>query len=304
MEIRRRGEPKKSAPKHEKRLIERRVIRSAVEFEEKPTMQFQNVVDYGELPVQKIVIPKYDDISTSCVKDDAVFAEDKQLQFRHELKYYINYRDYAVLRHALKAVMRPDSHADATGKYNIRSMYFDDLDNNAVREKLEGIEERSKYRIRIYDRGKNGVIRFEKKIKKGQFIAKQSFLLSEEEYSAIIHGNIGFLLKRKEVLAKEVYAKMRSEGFLPKVIVEYEREAYTLDIERTRITFDMNVRGSTIVGDIFDDIPTLPAIEPGMMILEIKFNRFLPEHVRQLLGVMDAPIRSAASKYVLCRKYD
>lgn len=306
MEIRKRGEQNRVSPKHEKRLIERRSIRTVDNFalESEIKTDIPKIVDYGELPIQKIIMPTYQNIAGGRAEDDAVFAKDKQLQFRHELKYYINYRDYAVLRHALRVIMKPDPHSDENGRYSIRSMYFDDLDDNTVREKLEGVENRNKYRIRVYNKGKDGVIRFEKKIKRGQFIAKQSFLLSENEYIAMMQGDIGFLLKRKEPLAREMYTKMRSDGFRPKVIVDYEREAYIVDIERTRITFDMNVRGSTIVNDIFDDTPTIPAIDNGTMILEIKFNKFLPEHIRHVLGIMEAPQRSAASKYVLCRKYD
>jgi len=42
-----------------------------------------------------------------------------------------------ILRQRLKAVMKPDSHA-VNGQYDIRSLYFDNIYDKALREKLDG----------------------------------------------------------------------------------------------------------------------------------------------------------------------
>ena len=72
------------------------------------------------------------------------------MQFRHEIKHEISRLDMLVLRQRLKAVMEPDSHAK-DGRYDIRSLYFDNLDDKALREKLDGVNIREKYRIRLYN---------------------------------------------------------------------------------------------------------------------------------------------------------
>ena len=239
------------------------------------------------------------------IRDDAPFSKDKNLQFRHELKYYINYHDYVVLRQALKVVLSPDEHGGENHSYHIRSLYFDDRDNKALVEKLNGTDARNKYRIRIYNYGKNSVIRFENKIKRGQFIAKTSFSLTREEYSRILNGDYDFLKNKPSNLAKELYIKFTQDGLAPKVVVDYEREAYVHPLERIRITFDKNLRAGTVIGDIFNkNLPVMPVLEPGVMILEVKFNKFLPPHIQAVLNNAMAPTRSAISKYTLCRKYE
>ena len=39
------------------------------------------------------------------------------------------------------------------------------------------------------------------------------------------------------------------------------------------------------------------------MVLEVKFNQYLPTYIRSLLQ-LDAHVRSAVSKYCLCRKFE
>ena len=237
-------------------------------------------------------------------EDKASFAHDKELKFRHELKFYINYRDYVVLRQSIKALLAPDENGDETGSYLIRSMYFDDRDDTALAEKLMGIQSRAKYRVRIYNYS-DGIIRFEKKIKAGQYIAKKSMQLSRREYDAILAGQCDFLLSRREALAKELYLQLRQQGLRPRVIVDYEREAYVMPYENVRITFDKNLRSGPATGDIFSkEAPTIPIAEKGIVVLEVKFNKYLPDYIRGILDGMDAPQRSAISKYVLCRKYE
>ncbi|NLL70437.1 MAG: molecular chaperone, partial [Epulopiscium sp.] len=58
----------------------------------------------------------------------------KEIKYRHEYKFYINYVDYHVLRSRLRLILKMDSHAGDEGKYLIRSLYFDDYKNSALVE--------------------------------------------------------------------------------------------------------------------------------------------------------------------------
>ena len=60
------------------------------------------------------------------------------MQFRHEVKHEISNLDKLILRQRLSTVMTPDSHAK-NGHYEIRSLYFDNPDDKALREKLDGV---------------------------------------------------------------------------------------------------------------------------------------------------------------------
>ena len=72
------------------------------------------------------------------------------MDFRHEWKHEISYLDLLTLRQRLRAVAQADPHA-ADGKYLIRSLYFDTPTDRALREKLDGVSRREKFRIRYYN---------------------------------------------------------------------------------------------------------------------------------------------------------
>ena len=46
--------------------------------------------------------------------------------------------------------MKPDIH-QTDSCYEIRSLYFDDCDDSFLEENESGVDQRKKYRIRIYD---------------------------------------------------------------------------------------------------------------------------------------------------------
>jgi len=231
-------------------------------------------------------------------------AERKPLTYRHEEKYYISYADYIVLRQQLRAVMHPDPHADENGEYYIRSLYLDDMYNTAVAEKSAGVQFRHKYRIRIYNFSKTK-IRFEKKIKNGQYIAKESFDMTYDEYQAFLRGDIEFLLHKESPLAKEIYLSVRQARLRPIVVVDYEREPFVMDYESIRITFDKNLRSGNPSWDLFHkDLPRTSMLPPGIVVLEVKYNRALPDYLARLINGISAMQTSAISKYIICRQYD
>ena len=231
-------------------------------------------------------------------------AEQSGETYRHELKYYINFRDYTLLRHSLRAMMSLDAYAGPEGMYHIRSLYFDDMYDSALREKVAGCDDRSKYRIRIYN-FRDDKIRFEKKYKTGQYVSKSDILLSRDEYERIIAGEYAFLLQRDEPLARELFLQLTNNRLRPRVLVDYRREAYVSPFENVRITFDRDLRGGVLLTDIFDpNAPVMPMFDVGIMVLEVKFGRYLPHYILGVLNNINAADRSAISKYVICRKFD
>ena len=224
--------------------------------------------------------------------------------YRHELKYYITLGEYELLQRKLSLTMERDAFAKKNGgEYFIRSLYFDDRDDSAFREKLSGIDERDKFRIRIYDM-RDDVIKLECKHKSNGYIKKQSIGLSRKEYEKLMSGDRLFLLNRPEPFARRMYLEFAQRALKPAVIVDYTREAFVFPMEDVRVTFDKNVRTGLRSVDMFNaGIPTYPVIDDYGMVLEIKFNRFLPTYIRSLLQ-LEASQRSAISKYVLCRRFE
>ena len=222
---------------------------------------------------------------------------------RHELKYFINPAELMVVRERLRRVMRLDRHCAGGRPYQVRSLYFDDVDDHAYTDKLAGVQNRDKYRIRIYN-GRDDVIFLERKRKLGDLIAKSSVRITRRLAEQIISADPRGLNRAENPLLKDLYVTMRTTLLRPAVIVDYDREAYVYPVETVRVTFDTRLRTALKSENLFDpEIATVPAQDRDVEILEVKFDRYLPEHLRCLLAGTEAE-RSAVSKYVLCRRYE
>lgn len=222
------------------------------------------------------------------------------MEYRHELKHEINPLDFLVLRQRLRAVMAPDPHA-ADGKYLIRSLYFDTPSDKALREKLNGVSRREKFRIRYYN-GDISVIHLEKKSKISGLGNKQSAALSIAEAAALLRGDLSWMLDSGRPLARELYGKMRAEQLRPRTVVDYTREPFVFGPGNVRVTLDYDIRIGVSCSDFLKpDCVTIPAGD-APMILEVKWDDFLPDIIRDAVQI---PGRrsSAFSKYAQCRIY-
>lgn len=220
--------------------------------------------------------------------------------FRHELKHEISAFDAALIRQRMKVVARPDPYA-RDGRYAIRSLYFDNPQDKALREKVNGLDKREKFRIRYYN-GDLSFIRLEKKKKKSGLTSKESAPLTRGEAQAIAEGDYSFMRESSFELTAELYRKMRWEGLMPKTIVDYIREPFVYAPGNVRVTLDYNIRtGLSCVDFLNPDCVTIPAGDP-VIILEVKWDAFLPDIIRDALQLTNCHIE-AFSKYAACRIY-
>ena len=228
--------------------------------------------------------------------------ERKGLNLRHELKYYIDPPQYRILRSRLSALLPMDPHANSDGRYHIRSLYFDDFKNTALFEKQARVARRKKYRMRIYDYSDN-VIKLEKKIKLDRYICKESANLTREDADRILAGDVAFLAGSENRLLRAFYLESRCGLLRPNVIVDYYREAYVYPIGNVRITFDIGLHTGLACISLFDkDVFTMGAIEEPGVILEIKYDHFLPQAIRVLFPSSIRP-RISIGKFVICKKH-
>ena len=223
--------------------------------------------------------------------------------YRHELKYPISIVDYLSMRSRLKSVMKADSHVRDDGKYLIRSIYFDNGDDKVLREKLYGFEKREKFRIRYYN-DDYSFIRLEKKIKNGNLGSKCSAPLTEEECRKLLAGDTGWMKDHSEELIKELYAKMKYQGLRPRVLVSYIREPYIYRAGNVRVSFDSSIRSTLFQKSFLEKgIPDVIATDtPQDMILEVKYDAFLPEIIQDLIQLKDVRLE-AFSKYGVSRRF-
>ena len=173
---------------------------------------------------------------------------------------------------------------------------------DALREKLDGVDRREKFRLRYYG-DDPAWLKLEKKFKVNGLCGKRSARLSREEGERLLAGELDFLLEREEPLLAELYHKLRGSLLAPRTAVCYDREAFLYAPGNVRITLDRDVRTGLSPLDFLR--PERFSLKPlsGLTVLEVKYDAFLPDLVRMAVQI---PNRRAAacSKYALCRRYD
>ncbi len=219
--------------------------------------------------------------------------------FRHEYKYLISYEEMLKLRAKLNKLLTIDR--DYNG-YMIRSLYFDSLNDIDYYEKLDGAMNRKKIRLRIYEYNSDKV-KLEIKNKYDEHQLKETLVISRAAAEELIKGNYGILLNSDNDIAKKIYLILVENAYKPKVIIEYNRIAYTTMLGG-RITFDFDIRSSNQIEQFFDkDVNYIKNMDPKNVVLEVKFDRFLEPYISNILNKYISN-RESVSKYVLGRNVE
>ena len=73
--------------------------------------------------------------------------------FRNEHKYICSSAELAELQVRLTALLMPDPHSGADGRYRVRSLYFDTYDDRLVRERMQDARGRPRPQADLSDPG-------------------------------------------------------------------------------------------------------------------------------------------------------
>lgn len=215
---------------------------------------------------------------------------------RYEEKYLLAPAQAAALGQLLDGVLQRDKYS-AQGAYFIRSLYFDTPGDADYKDKLLGVSERRKLRLRLYDL-RAGQLKLEIKAKQAKTSHKQSVLLDRDTAEALIAGDTAPLLDGGPA-ARVAYALMQGENRRPAALIDYERTAWVFPVGRARITLDSHVRASKSQSLFADDVPMVEVLAPKT-ILEIKYDQPLPPWLGRMLSSIPATPLSV-SKYALAR---
>ena len=219
---------------------------------------------------------------------------------REEKKFLISLEEFRNKSHYLDNLMIQDEHNGIDG-YIIRSLYFDTVYDDDFFEKLEGVETRRKIRLRIYD-PKHDFAMLEMKQKQGAAQKKRSLKMSKKDAEELIRGNYSVLLNYEEDFARECYGLMQYKCYRPKTIVQYNRKAYIAKENKIRITFDNNIVATESNFDLFsENLIMNPVLDKFNVVLEVKFNGFLLDYIRQFINSINKSELSV-SKYALARQ--
>ena len=234
-------------------------------------------------------------------------------KFRHEWKHEISSSDLMALRSRLSVIMRPDANG-IDGRYKIRSIYFDNLNDKALREKLDGVSRREKFRLRYYDDDTSFIL-LEKKSKVNGLCSKEKVQISEEAARILILGEpvpgAGYEETGSEApdeaaglhpLLAELNAKLRLQGLRPRTIVDYTRQAFVYGPGNVRVTLDYGIRTGITCTDFLNPEAVMIPAGNAPAILEVKWDEFLPSFIRDAVQMKQC--RTVAySKYAACRIY-
>jgi len=234
---------------------------------------------------------------------------DGDMTLRYERKYLVHNDLLHTLRETIRPFVRPDTFARFNGdysEYTVRSIYLDSLQRAAVYDKLEGLRDRKKLRIRGYDTQQDDSLIFlEIKRKIADRIAKNRAPLLYKNLSRMLdYGEVEETLLKKTPErvddANRFLFNMHRYQMKPVNLIVYDREPYhgTFD-PGVRITFDKNIR-STLYPE-FGDLYQAQDYEfpwPDHFILEIKyFDAPMPSWAKAM--VQHFKLRhEALSKYV------
>ena len=222
------------------------------------------------------------------------------MEYRHEIKHYITEADATAIRRNLTAVASVDVHAREKGCYRIRSLYFDDLNNTALWEKLDGVNERRKFRIRYYNEDLSYIM-LECKMKRDNVGCKLQERLTEDELRRILKGDINWMVSSGKPLLTVLYVEMKTRGLRPRCVVEYMRVPFVYGPGNVRVTIDWNIRTGPPEQFMNPAGLTLP-VEGNPMLLEVKWDEYLPGIIRRAAALKGRG-PTAFSKYAACRVY-
>lgn len=218
---------------------------------------------------------------------------------RQEKKYMLSYDQFRVLDQKISCILYPDKHNGLNG-YRVRSLYFDKPEEGDYNDKINGIEIRRKIRLRIYPPEFNFAM-LEVKQKQGDYQKKRSVVITAAQANELCKGKYKCLLSHGDPFADECYFIMNTGLYRPKTIVEYQRKAYCVSENKTRLTFDYNIKATELNNNLMSpELNMYPVLDSYQVILEVKYNGFLLGYVKDLLDNC-GNIQVSASKYCLGR---
>lgn len=221
--------------------------------------------------------------------------------YRVEDKYACNEMEMRIIQARIAAVLKPDRNQESDVGYKVTSVYFDDLFDTHLQDTVDGYAKREKYRIRIYNNLLDA-IKLEIKYKQYNRVMKKSEKISIEQMQMLLEGKCISDVKDSEDSPLALFnLAISNRGLRPKVIVEYDRQAYVFDPGNVRITFDRNIRASSQIESFGKDFCCFETVHEQDRVLEVKYDEFFPDFIAQLLETGNM-MQTSYSKYKLCRE--
>ena len=229
--------------------------------------------------------------------------KDNQVFSRFEFKYIINKNLSKIIQQEVRNFTVNDYFTKKQDQYLVRSLYFDNNIFTNFNEKIDGIKNRHKFRIRTYSIQKNELIPIYLEIKgrDNQRTFKNRTKIKLEDLKFLCSSKNLFSIKKKyldnKLINQFIFDNYRKK-ILPKVIIDYNRRALlSKNGLYFRLTFDSDIKACSSK-NMFENNHNWKVCLPGNDILEVKFDLTIPPWFHRIIQNYQLK-RISVSKFVL-----
>ena len=218
---------------------------------------------------------------------------------RKEIRYSIKYPEYIQLKQILEVIMKKDENSMINGKYEVKTIYFDNYRNEMQNDKKNDINSVNKYRIRMYNNNEESIF-LERKCNENGNIKKIKQKIERKEVEDILNGKYKNLLEENASLKIELYLQMQLKQLRPIFLIGYERIAFVDEISNTRITIEDNIKSTINCNRFFDKIE---GVSKNNYILEVKYEKYIPDYIKNVISnlknkeIVKSKFRNETEKY-------
>jgi VTC domain len=145
-------------------------------------------------------------------------------------------------------------------------------------------------------------LNLEKKSKRNNLTYKQKCTITVDEFEKMRIGDITWMENDSRSLIRDLYIQMNLFQIKPMTVVDYEREVFIYDQGNVRVTFDSNIKTSFRNNDLLNSDLAMVDTNPEIVILEVKYDEFLPDVIKYLLQLGNRSI-GTYSKYQISRMF-
>lgn len=213
---------------------------------------------------------------------------------RFEFKYKITFQDYLKIKPMVQALLIHDQHGEQES-YPVNSLYLDDILYSGAADKAFGNQFHKKYRIRHYHDVTSKKLELKEKV--GDESTKHSTMINDAIYQAILSQDLDVLEQYfDDPLVRRYTLDMLRFHIEPMCDIVYHREAFRDESDNFRLTFDQSLEVAPYSPDNLTEKGSL--MHPTTMILEIKYEHYIPKSIKQVLKHI-ALQQLSVSKYFL-----
>lgn len=205
---------------------------------------------------------------------------------RFEYKYILSEHRANFLLSEMRRFLAQDRNSGSQGQgYTVSSIYFDNKRLSAYHDKIDGLLQRSKYRLRTYGSNSenSAPIYLEKKGKYNSYVYKTRYDLSQVLATEAAPVEMTEFTARLEDLSEDDFINnflydYHMRRFWPRCEVKYQRQAFFAKTSSDfRLTVDKKIEAKSSKSLMWSE-PNgkWVSVAPDKAVIEVKFHRHIP----------------------------